>query len=165
MTVPQHPLYWPLSAHLKDRIKDSEGLSLKAYLCPAKVPTIGWGATGRGVILGLTWTLAQCEARFEADLWEVALGVTQLLNGRPASVHQFEALVSFAFNVGLDIDKDTKAEGLGDSTLLKKHLAGDYEGARKEFSKWVFAGKPPKKLPGLWKRRVEEANWYALSHP
>lgn len=66
--------------------------------------------------------------------------------------------MSFAYNVGLDIDDDDIAEGLGDSTLLKKHRRGDYAGAAAEFAKWNKA--KGKVLSGLTRRRAAEAAIY-----
>lgn len=63
---------------------------------------------------------------------------------------QFDALVSFAFNLGIG--------ALAKSTLLKKHLAGDYAGAAREFAKWKFGG--GRVLPGLVKRRAAEVALY-----
>jgi len=63
---------------------------------------------------------------------------------------QFDALVSFAFNLGIG--------ALAKSTLLKKHLVGDYAGAAREFAKWKFGG--GKVLAGLVKRRAAEARLY-----
>lgn len=162
------PLYWPLSDHIQERIKDWEGLALEAYRCPAGVWTIGWGATGRGIFKGVKWTLAQCEKRWQEDLWEMALAVTQLLqpttsNRAPHTTQrEFEALVSFAYNLGPDIDEDHIAEGLGDSTLLKLHLAGNYRAAAGQFLKWNKARVNGKLqvLKGLDRRRKEEAEWY-----
>lgn len=143
-------------------IKLSEGLRLTAYLCPAGVWTIGYGATGPGIRKGMVWTLEQAEARFLRDVAEVESQVRFLLAGKPCTQGQFDALVSFAYNVGADIDDDTIAEGLGDSTLFKKHLAGDYAGAAKEFAKWNKARVNGKLVPldGLTTRRAEEAAMY-----
>lgn len=63
---------------------------------------------------------------------------------------QFDAMVSFAFNCG--------EAALRSSTLLKKHLVGDYAGAAKEFARWNRGG--GKVLPGLVKRRAAEAALY-----
>ena len=82
-----------------------------------------------------------------------------LLAGAATTQGQFDALVSFAYNVGLDIDDDTAAEGLGDSTLLRKHKAGDYAGAKAEFLKWVKNDGVVMK--GLTRRRAAEAALYA----
>lgn len=123
--------------------------------------TIGFGATGKGITRGVVWTLAQCEARFDVDVAGFAAGVTRLLARNPKAIttqNQFDALVSFAFNCGLDENRNGIAEGLGDSTLLKKHLAGDYKGAEAEFLKWNKAGGAV--LAGLTRRRTAEAKLY-----
>ena len=67
-------------------------------------------------------------------------------------------MVSFAYNVGLDNDHDGIAEGLGDSTLLKLHKAGDYVGAANEFAKWNK--QKGVVLNGLTRRRAAEAAMY-----
>lgn len=146
------------SAAGRSLIKRWEGLKLVAYLCPAGVWTIGYGATGAGIRKGLVWSPEQAEARFERDLAEVEHGVHQLIAGKPCTQGQFDALVSFAYNCGLDIDADEIPEGLGDSTLLKKHRAGDYAGAAREFGKWINGG--GRKLAGLVDRRTQEAALY-----
>lgn len=131
-------------------IKRSEGLRLKAYRCPADVPTIGYGSTGPHVHMGMTITEAEAEALLLKDLGRFERGVAEM--GGEMTPGQFSALVSFAFNLGLN--------ALRKSTLLKKHLAGDHAGAAAEFSKWVNAG--GKRLPGLVTRRADEAALYRL---
>lgn len=137
-------------------IKEFEGLELTAYRCPAGIWTIGWGHTGPDVRPGLTITGARAEELLAADLREFEAGVARL--APVASDNQFSALVSFAFNVGLDEDGDSIAEGLGDSTLLRKHNAGDFEGAARQFAKWNTA--KGHVLPGLSRRRAMEAGLY-----
>lgn len=146
-------------------IKAFEGCRLKAYPDPGtggKPWTIGWGSTtdehGAPIKPGTVWTQERADARLRLELEHFATGVNLLLGDAPTTQNQFDALVSFAFNVGLDIDDDTKAEGLGDSTLLRKHLAGDYAGAKAEFGKWVNAA--GKRLAGLVRRREAEAKLY-----
>lgn len=140
-------------------IKSFEKCRLKAYL-PTKndVPTIGWGATGPDIKLGMVWTQAQADARFSRDLAHFAAGVQRLLKGAPTTQAQFDALVSFAYNVGLDEDDDTKPEGLGDSTLLKKHKAGDYAGAAAQFKFWNK--QKGVVLAGLTRRSADETAMY-----
>lgn len=133
-----------------DLIKRSEGLRLKAYRCPADVPTIGYGSTGPHVKMGMTITEAEAEALLRKDLERFERGVVEMAGKMTPG--QFSALVSFAFNLGLG--------ALKKSTLLKKHLAGDYEGAAREFAKWVNAG--GRRLPGLVTRRADEAALYRL---
>ncbi|MFR9719078.1 lysozyme [Aeromonas diversa] len=115
--------------------------------------TIGRGHTGPEVKRGLVWTQQQADEAFLADLRHVERGVGALVKV-PLTQGQFDALVCFAYNVGLDIDSDTQAEGLGDSTLLRKLNAGDYAGAALEFPKWnKNDGKP---MRGLTRRRYAE---------
>jgi len=137
----------PIAAAL---IKPFEGCKLKAYLCPAGVPTIGWGATGPDVRMGMTWTQQQADDRFMEHLQHFGEGVEKLLGDTPVTAHQMAALVSLAYNIGLG--------NLGKSTLLKKHKAGDYAGAKAEFTKWNLAG--GKILAGLTRRRNAEALVY-----
>ena len=116
-------------------IKHFESCQLTAYRDSGGVWTIGWGHTGQEVASGLTWTQEHADNVLITDVRDFEAGVTRLLKVR-VTQNQFDALVSFAFNVGLDIDIDTKAEGLGDSTLLKKLNTGDTAGAAVEFEKW-----------------------------
>jgi lysozyme len=120
--------------------------------------TIGWGATGPGIEKGVKWTQAQADARFAADLAKFEDGVTRLLGGAPTTQGQFDALVSLAYNIGLDEDADTIAEGLGDSSLLKAHKAGDYEKAASKFIAWRF--NDGREMRGLLRRREAEAKLY-----
>lgn len=127
-----------------DLIKDFEGFVSDAYLCPAGVWTIGYGHTG-DVEKGMSITQHQAEAVLTVDLERFERAVNRLVD-----VHltqgQFDALVSFTFNLG---------EGnLAKSTLLRKLNEGDYAGAAEEFPKWKRAG--GRVLPGLVKRRAAE---------
>ena len=133
-------------------IKKYEGLRLKAYKCPAGVWTIGYGHT-RGVQPGDRITPEQAEEYLREDLKDCEQDVMDLVEVF-INQNQFDALVSFVYNVGADIDTDHFAEGLGDSTLLIKLNGGDPEGAAREFPKWVYAG--GKKLNGLIARREAE---------
>lgn len=153
------------SSNAYDIIIKWEGFRAQAYPDPGTggAPwTIGYGSTtdeeGRAIQPGTVWSKARAMARLMADVGAFERGVQMLIGAAPTTQNQFDALVSFAYNAGLDIDDDSKAEGLGDSTLLKKHLAGDYAGAKAEFSKWVFAN--GKKMNGLIARRAEEAALY-----
>lgn len=135
-------------------IKSFEDCRLRAYPDPKTggAPwTIGWGHTGPEVKPGLVWTQAQADAAFLSDLAAFERDVTSLVKV-PLTQNQFDALVSFAYNVGSDIDADDIAEGLGDSTLLRKLNAGDYAGAADEFLKW----RKPINLPGILRRRKAE---------
>ncbi len=152
-----------LSKEGYDLIAKFEGLSLKPYLCSAKVPTIGFGSTfyedGTKVTMldkPITKTRALDMLKVITD--KFAKDVDKLVIS-DVNQNQFNALVSFAYNVGSDIDTDTIAEGLGDSTLLKKvNKNPDDPSIRNEFLKWNKAG--GKIITGLTRRRNEEASIY-----
>lgn len=136
-----------------------ESCVLLAYPDPltgGKPYTIGWGST-KNVKLGMRITQAEADARLKADIAEVEAGVNKLVKVK-ISQNAFDALCSFAFNCGLDIDADAIAEGLGDSTLLKKLNASDYKGAAAEFEKWCKSG--GKVSEGLTRRRKMEAKLF-----
>jgi lysozyme len=113
--------------------------------------TIGWGTTGADVKQGAVWSQQQCDDRLTADLTSFAAKVSAVLGAAQTSQHQFDALVSFAYNVGVG--------NLSSSTLLKLHKAGDFAGAAQQFGRWNKAA--GKVLPGLTKRRAAEAALYA----
>lgn len=141
-------------------IKSFEQCRLVAYLDARKAQpkwTNGWGHTGPEVVKGLVWTQAKADAVFLADLMRFE-GDVSLMARRDTKPSEFDALVSIAFNIGSDIDADDKPEGLGDSTLLKLHNAGDRLAAAKEFPKWDRAG--GQELRGLLRRRFAEAALY-----
>ena len=125
-------------------IKKFEGCVLKAYKCPAGIWTIGYGHT-LGVKEGQTITKKQAESFLKQDLIRFELTVNNLVNV-PLNQCQFDALVSFCYNLG--------SGNLKSSTLLKLLNKGDYNGAADQFERWVYAG--GKKLPGLVKRRIAE---------
>ncbi len=129
-------------------IKESEGLELKAYKDPIGVLTIGYGSTGPHVKPGMVITEAQAEDLLRKDLSRFEVGVADMC--KVATSNQFSAMVSLAFNVGL--------ENFRTSTLRRKHNEGDYAGAAAEFAKWRFAD--GRELPGLVKRRAREAQLY-----
>lgn len=146
----------------RTRLKSREKLDLIAYPDPGSKTgdpwTIGYGHTGSDVRRGVVWTEAQAEAVFDRDLAKFEDGVNRLVGSAPTSQNQFDALVSLAYNIGLDEDADTIAEGLGDSSLLKAHLAGDYAKAKSKFSAWRF--NDGREMRGLVNRRNEEAKVY-----
>lgn len=125
-------------------IKNFEGCVLNAYKCPAGVWTIGYGHTS-GVKEGQTITKAQAEELLIQDLRPFEIGVNNLVNV-PLNQNQFDALVSFCYNLGTG--------NLKKSTLLKLLNKGDYNGAAEQFDRWVYAG--GEKLNGLVKRRSAE---------
>lgn len=139
------------SSECLDLIRSFEDIRLKAYLCPARVWTIGYGATGAGIHERTVWTLDQAKARLAHDVATFAAGVSAL--APRCNQHQFDALVSFAFNVGLD--------ALRKSTLLRLHNRGLYADAAHEFARWNKAGGIA--LKGLTRRRTAEAALYLRS--
>jgi lysozyme len=144
-------------------IAQFEGLRLKPYLCSAGVPTIGYGSTfypnGRKVTL----RDSQITSEYAFELLKIvanmfAKDVDKLVTS-DVNQNQFNALTSFAFNLGSDIDADNIPEGLGDSTLLKKVNANPNDSTiAKEFVKWNKAG--GRVLDGLTKRRLSESSLY-----
>jgi len=144
-------------------ISTFEGLRLTPYLCSAGVPTIGYGNTfyPNGAKVTMRDKKITADYAFEifvfiADLF--AKDVSGLIKSQ-VNQNQFNALVSFAYNVGTDIDMDLIAEGLGDSTLLKKVNKNPNDPLiRNEFLKWNKANR--KVLNGLTKRRKAEADLY-----
>lgn len=136
--------------------RDGGKPALRAYADSAGVPTIGYGHT-RDVRLNGAITEDEADALLESDLAEFVDGVNRLVRV-PLDQHQFDALVAFAFNVGLDEDEDTKAEGLGDSTLLRLVNAGQFGLAARQFTLWVYSNGQVSR--GLERRRIaEQAMW------
>lgn len=144
-------------------IKGYESLSLGAYLCPAGIPTIGWGHTGPEVRIGMRpITMQTAAAYLESDLITPELAVRNYVKV-PLTQGQFDALVSLIFNVGPG--RATKPGSPGrdgiitlangqPSTLLRKLNAGDYAGAGAQFSAWNKSGGVV--LGGLVRRRAAE---------
>ena len=130
-------------------IKKFEGLRLEAYLCPAGVWTIGYGHT-KGVKKGDKITEETANMLLELDLNDFIVGVQKLLK-KNINNNQFSALVSFAYNLGLN--------NLKNSTLLKKVNSNSKDRTIvDEFIKWIYAGGKP--LEGLKRRRQAEAYLY-----
>ena len=128
-----------------NKIKEFEGLRTEAYLDAAGVPTIGYGHT-HGVRMGDVISEYWAEMFLKADLYDVEKQVDSL--GLDLNQPQFDALVSFAFNLGF--------YKLKTSTLLKTiKEGGSMRAIKKEFKRWVYAG--GQKLRGLEKRREWEA--------
>lgn len=133
-----------------DLIMESEGLRLRAYLCPAGIPTIGYGHT-KGVKLGDTCTGEQAEQWLDEDAREAAASIDAMVTV-PLNQGQMDALVSFVFNFG--------AEKFRTSSLLRLLNEGKYTEAAAQFPRWVNGTNPRTKiwevLPGLVKRRAAE---------
>lgn len=130
-------------------IKHFESLSLKAYPDPATggAPwTIGWGHTGYEVKPGLVWNDNQAQNALLADLEKFQKGVSAVIQ-TTLTQGQYDALVSFSFNLGLG--------SLQNSTLLKMVNSRDMGNAAAQFSRWNKAG--GKVMKGLIRRRAAEA--------
>jgi lysozyme len=135
-------------------IKKYEGLRLTSYLCPAGVPTIGYGSTrypnGKKILLGEKLTN---EKEATQLLLATLSPYEDAVNKHLPNINQcqFDALVCFAYNVGTG--------ALIKSTLLKKAKANNADPSiLDEFLRWNKAG--GKVLAGLTNRRREEANLY-----
>ena len=139
------------SESLIQKLKEFEGLRLEAYLDAAGVPTIGYGHTHH-VTLGDRLTEYWADQLLREDVGNVVRDISQL--GVVRTQGQMDALVSFAFNLGIG--------RLLRSTLLKKIRSGaSMHQIRKEFMRWVYAD--GKRLKGLEKRRQWEANRFFQS--
>lgn len=162
-----------ISQKCKEQMIHHEGLKLRPYLCPAHIHTIGIGSvlyqdqiklpmmrnekyTGQirkeyplAPEHNRVWTRDEVLVLFDRDLATFERGVMRLC---PQNLSQgkFDALVSFAFNVGLG--------NLQRSTIRMKHNRGDFEGAAQAFMQWTKAG--GKELPGLVRRRKDEQSLY-----
>jgi len=136
-------------------IKSFEGFSAKPYRCPAGVPTIGYGATYYTSVRKVTMADAAITKAEATVLLANMLGSYERAVDTycidTITQNQFDALVSFAYNLGTG--------ALKSSTLLKKVNADPNDPIiRAEFMKWVNAGGVT--LAGLVRRRHDEADLY-----
>ena len=129
-----------------DLIKSFEGLRLESYYCSSNVLTIGYGHTN-GVYEGQVITEQDAEELLRKDLMWFEQEVSRLILPK-LTQHEFDAIVSFAFNVG--------SGALSDSTFCRRMNAGENKAKcfREEFPKWVNGPNGP--LPGLVRRRDAE---------
>jgi lysozyme len=150
-----------VSDKAKGVIKHHEGVRQRAYRCPAKLWTIGVGHVlypeqgamklelRNGFALkdadNRLFSMEEVDAILSTDLERFERGVEKFIPVQ-LTQGQFDALVSFSFNVGLGT--------LQRSTLRQKVLRGDMEGAAQEFLKYCMAGGKP--LKGLQNRRIDE---------
>ena len=136
-------------------IKEFEGLSLKPYKCSAGVPTIGYGSTyyENGIRVQMSdapITGARAEVLLKHIADKFAQKVANLLK-KPVTQNQFNALVSFAFNVG--------SGALASSTLLKLVNTNPNDAMiAKQFLRWNKAN--GKTIQGLTNRRIKESALY-----
>ena len=141
------------SAEGRALIQRFEGLSLTAYLCPAGRWTIGFGHT-EGVQPGDKITMAHADNLLKADLVAYGTAVDEALGACEASQHEFDAMVSLAFNVGVN--------GFKGSTVLRLHRQGNHQGAARAFGMWNKAtvNGVLQEVAGLTRRRAAETALY-----
>lgn len=131
-----------------DFIKRHEALRLHAYKDAVGVWTIGYGHTSTAK-QGMIITEAEAETLLKQDLKIAEDEINRHL--LPLRQHQFDAVVSFVFNVGVGSFKR--------STLLKRlKMDVNHPDIANQFNRWVYGG--GRILKGLVKRRKEEANLY-----
>ena len=135
------------SQNCYDLIKNFEGCELEAYPDPAtggEPITIGYGHTG-GVKLGEVITQEQADEYLISDVKRFADAVNQMVTV-PITQGEFDALCSFAFNLGIG--------NLRNSTLLRKLNSGNKDNAANQFLVWNMAG--GRVMAGLTRRREAE---------
>jgi lysozyme len=110
-----------------DLLTEREDVRKNAYLDVKGIPTIGIGHTGPEVRLGLSWTDDDVRMALEKDVKRCE-DTINLYCVNKLTQDQFDALVSFIFNVGVN--------AFIHSTLLRKLNQGDMEGAAREFDRW-----------------------------
>jgi GH24 family phage-related lysozyme (muramidase) len=138
-------------------IKRFEGCRLTAYADMGGVWTIGWGQTGPDVVEGLTITQAQADARLRIEVDRFAAGVSAELKV-PVNQNQFDALVSLAYNIGLNAFRtSTLLRLLNDRTQVSIVAS--------EFIKWNKVN--GKSTEGLSRRREAERQLFLVKdrHP
>ena len=124
-----------------------EGMVRSVYLDPINIPTVcaGHTKTVTRADLGKTFSAERCQELLRQDLQDAERAVKRAVKV-PITQAQYDALVSFTFNVG--------GGALQRSTLILKLNAGDCWGAGAEFARWTLAG--GKHLRGLEIRRADE---------
>jgi len=133
-----------------DLIKRFEGFSRTVYFCPAGYPTIGYGHVVKDdedFLSGIDEAKAEELLRQDAQIAERA--VLRLINV-PLTNGQFDALVSFTYNLG--------GGALQRSTLRRKINREEHAEVPEQFMRWVWAG--GRKLKGLVRRRAAETYMY-----
>lgn len=133
-----------LSTKGEQLIESFEQLRLAAYLDDKGVPTIGWGHTGPDVAMGMTCTAEQADAWKMHDLQTAINGVNHSIT--ECTQNQFDALVSFTYNVGVGAEAH--------STMVRLMNAGDVADAAAEFPKWDHINGVEN--AGLKRRRLAE---------
>ncbi|KZZ74690.1 muraminidase [Oleiphilus sp. HI0132] len=133
-----------------DLIKRFEGFSSSVYICPAGYPTIGYGHLVRSGESFTEITETDAEELLRKDVESAERAVLRLVNV-PLTDGQFDALVSFAFNLG--------SGAFQRSTLRRKVNRQAHAEVPAQLMRWVWAG--GRKLNGLVNRRRSEAARYS----
>jgi lysozyme len=128
-----------------DLIKHFEGFRSTVYRCAAGIPTLGFGSTHGITMDSPPITEEEGIELLMLDIAKFERAVERLITA-PLNQNQFDALVSFSFNLG--------SGSLQNSTLRRRVNRSEYERAAEEFPRWVFAG--GRKLKGLVRRRYAE---------
>ena len=145
-----------ISAEGLSLIKKFEGCELKAYRCAANVLTIGYGST-KGVTEDMEITQEEAESLLQEEMHEYEGYINDMVKV-PLEQHQFDAMVSWVFNLG--------SGNLSSLTLLKKLNNSEYDEVPAQIRRWNKAG--GKVLDGLIRRREAEAkmfmneDWYEV---
>ena len=137
-----------ISEEGKNLIKKFEGCELEAYKCAAGVWTIGYGHI-KTAVEGMKIDQATANELFDEEMGEYETYVNTAVTV-PLSQNQFDAIVSWVFNLG---NGNLKA-----STMLKVINSGDHAGVPAQIKRWNKAG--GKVLDGLVRRREAEALLY-----
>ena len=150
MKAAKAPAALDLKINGRNIIKRWEGLRLKGYLCPAGTPTVGWGHTGTEVYVGMKITMAHAERLLTADVQWAEQAIERYVTAYVRQ-NQFDALVSFIFNIG--------SGAFAGSTALKRINNLNWQGAAEAMTWWNKARVSGALtiLPGLVDRRAEEA--------
>jgi lysozyme len=128
-----------------DLIQGFEQCRLTAYQDVGGIWTIGWGHTGQEVVENLVWTQAQADDTFMGDVKGACDEVNRVVTV-PLTQGEFNALVSFVYNVG--------DGALEHSTMLMVLNEGDYQAAAAQFERWDHVS--GKVCAGLLRRRKAE---------
>lgn len=151
--LPDPALPWAIPYDAVRLIAEAEGLRLRAYRCPAGVPSIGYGET-RGVRMGDTCTKEQADGWLCDDIAARARAVRTLTRAQEPTPAELGAMVSLAYNIGI--------AAFQKSTVLRQHNAGNRQAAARAFGLWNKArvNGVLTELAGLTARRAREAAMY-----
>ena len=155
--LPDPNLAWPLCFAAVALIAEKESCRLRAYKCPAGIPTLGWGET-EGITMGMVWTQRQADEALCASLSKRVAQITSVLTEH-AEPNQLGAMASLQYNIGADAFKR--------SSVLRAHNRGDWQAAARAFGLWNKAkvNGVLTVLPGLTARRAAEAALYLQPEP